>query len=369
MTAGPFPPMRGRPLIVLVAMMLSWTGMRFALWPEETLANIEEAAGLLADTLPPSGQAGGSVSAPAPGLRPSLAVPGAFRATPWSAPISGFSPPFAAPRPGPATQPSTNGAHDVPRSIALTLGAFRPPVLAIEGARDEAFPLQRLPDPALTRTEARPDRWSLDSWLLLRPGAQASAAIAPASYGSSQAGMLLRYRLAPGNRFAPTLLARVTGFPDDVAPPELALGAAARPIAGLPLSAQIELRLRERNGRVEARPAALVVGAGERRIAGLDASAYGQAGYVAGSDATGFADGRLTLRKPVLSRGDFRLSAGAGAWGGAQQDAARADIGPSVALALDLPFVTARLEADYRVRVAGSAQPGSGPALTVSASF
>lgn len=176
-------------------------------------------------------------------------------------------------------------------------------------------------------------------------------------------------RSPPGSRFAPTLLARATGFPDSIAPPELALGVAARPIANLPLSAQIELRLRERNGRVEARPAATIVGGGERRIAGLDARAYGQTGYVGGSDATAFADGKLTLRKVVAASGDFQQSAGAGAWGGAQQGAARADIGPSVAMSLDAPRVTARLEADYRVRVAGSAQPGSGPALTMSASF
>ncbi len=371
MKAVQFPPMRGQPLIVLAVMMLGWAGLRFALWPQETSATTERAlpAGLLADALTPRRETGDFVAAPSSVLHPSFGASLAFGAADWFPPLAGFDPHLAATPRGFALEPSTAGTYGLIGPAALTRDVFGAPDPAIASALDDASPLQRKLDPALTLAEARPDRWSLDSWLLLRQGSQASAAIAPASYGASQAGILLRYRLAPGNRFAPTLLARATGFPDDVAPPELAFGIAAHPIAGLPLSAQIELRLRERNGRIEARPAALIVGGGDRRIAGLDARAYGQVGYVAGSDATAFADGRLTLRKVVVARGDFQLSVGGGAWGGAQQGAARADIGPSVALSLDTPRTIVRLEADYRVRVAGSAQPGSGPALTLSASF
>ncbi len=67
--------------------------------------------------------------------------------------------------------------------------------------------------------------------------------------------------------------------------------------------------------------------------------------------------------------GDFDLRAGAGAWGGAQEDAARLDIGPSASVSFQLGEGRGRLAADYRIRVAGDAEPSSGPALTLSAGF
>ena len=64
------------------------------------------------------------------------------------------------------------------------------------------------------------------------------------------------------------------------------------------------------------------------------------------------------------------MTLGAGVWGAAQADGAlidRLDAGPSLRLRHDrLPL---GLSADWRFRLAGNAEPGSGPALTVYASF
>ena len=58
-----------------------------------------------------------------------------------------------------------------------------------------------------------------------------------------------------------------------------------------------------------------------------------------------------------------------GAWGGAQDGASRLDIGPSAAVSFRLGEGRGRVAADYRIRVAGEAEPASGPALTLSAGF
>ena len=57
-----------------------------------------------------------------------------------------------------------------------------------------------------------------------------------------------------------------------------------------------------------------------------------------------------------------------GDWG-AQEDAERLDIGPSAGLSFRIGAARGRVSADYRFRVAGDAEPSSGPALTLTAGF
>src|SRR5690606_21417691 len=96
---------------------------------------------------------------------------------------------------------------------------------------------------------------------------------------------------------------------------------------------------------------------------------YLQGGYVGGEFATAFVDGQARIERPLGRLGETELTAGAGAWGGAQKGAARLDIGPSAALTFRLGDGRGRVAADYRFRVVGEAEPASGPALTLSAGF
>ena len=349
--------MPGRPLIVMATMLALWGSMRFVLWPQETLRVIEDlmpaafAAGEPGDSDYVSVATARGATSPAGKLAPAANV---------TQPALNFE---AAIQPRHKRAHIERGMHGLLWLEAVTRGDFSYPAPSIATNVGAARNIDR------TRAGgAQPDRWSLDAWLFARDGAVSFSA-APRTYGASQAGMLLRYRLAPGSRFAPAAYARVTASPDGAIPAELAVGAAVRPLATLPIEAQLEMRLRERDGRIEARPAVALVGGLDRTVAGIEARGYGQAGYVAGADATAFADGKLTLEKVVATGGGFRLAAGGGTWGGAQRDAARVDVGPSASLTLATERVTARIEADYRIRVAGDAAPGSGPALTVSASF
>ena len=119
------------------------------------------------------------------------------------------------------------------------------------------------------------------------------------------------------------------------------------------------------------RPAAFVSGGLEDAPLAADITmrGYAQAGYVAGRDATAFADGSLIAEKPLWRDRNAVLTAGAGAWGGAQRGAARLDLGPTASLRFRLGETSARLSADYRLRVGGNAEPASGAALTLSAGF
>lgn len=239
--------------------------------------------------------------------------------------------------------------------------------MALRGA---AIPAGRAPDTA----PASPSRWSGDGWIALRQGGAAPAlgnGTVPL-YGASQVGAVLRYRLAPGSSPSPAAYVRVVGALGSTMETDLAAGLSARLAPSLPVTAHAEARLARRKGsEVELRPAAFVAaGFDEARLAyGVKMRGYAQAGYVGGRDATGFADGSLVADRDVMSKGNTALSAGAGLWGGAQRGAARLDIGPSGSLRFRLGEGTGRITVDYRLRVAGNAEPASGAALTLSAGF
>lgn len=221
--------------------------------------------------------------------------------------------------------------------------------------------------------QSAPSRWSGDSWLLWRRdgGGVGIAAFAGPSYGASQAGAVLRYRLAPGSRYQPQAYLRGSTALNDPRESELAFGLAVRPLAAVPATLLVEGRAARSGGHTRWRPAVAVVSALPPLRLPLDlrGEAYVQAGYVGGPGATAFVDGQARIDRPFVRLGRAELRGGAETWGGAQRGASRLDFGPSVTLAVPLGKVTARLAADWRFRVAGQAVPSSGPALTLSAGF
>ncbi len=217
-------------------------------------------------------------------------------------------------------------------------------------------------------------RWSADGWLLLRQGGGAGAspggALLPA-LGASQVGAVVRYRLAPDSAHRPALYLRASSALHQPRGEELAAGIALRPLPRLPVAAMAEARLTQTGAGLRLRPAAALVTElpPVELPGGLRGEAYVQAGYVGGAGATAFVDGQARIEAPLASIGQFRLRAGAGAWGGAQKGANRLDVGPTATIAVPLGSGGGRLSADWRFRVAGNAAPTSGPALTLSAGF
>lgn len=215
--------------------------------------------------------------------------------------------------------------------------------------------------------------WRVDAWLLLRPngGSSITAGDRPASYGASQAGAVISYRLGPGTGLDPAAYFRASRALVSNGESEGALGLRVRPFEQLPFFAHGEVRIVDSGEGTELRPAAFVSSSLSDVPFGFgwQGEGYVQAGYVAGDFATGFVDGRVTAVRPVLRGAAASLGVGAGLWGGAQRGSERLDLGPSAQLALNLGQVPVRVAADYRIRVAGDARPDSGVAITLSTGF
>lgn len=371
------PGRRGQPLWALGGVLLGWVALRATLidWP----------------ALPPVAM--GEVTAEM--VR--------FPAAPWTAPIGGT--PFKSASKQPPTAPGTaaslapSGAVDP--GLRATPGPEPLPLSPLAQVRAQraaghnllwmaamgAVPL--LPEVAtafgmrppagapssggLAATTSRGSRWSGDAWLAWRAGPRGLSSLGPVTpvYGASQAGALLRYELVPATRARPAAYIRAVAALESVREQDVAVGLSALPIAGLPLTAHGELRLSRRPGGTTLRPAAFVSGGIDAAPVGLGITArgYAQAGYVGGDGATAFADGGLIAERPLWAGRDTVVTAGAGTWGGAQRGAARLDLGPTASLRFRLGETAARLSADYRLRVAGNAEPASGAALTLSAGF
>lgn len=391
MTPRPSGARRGQPIAVLALIMISWVGFRGVVWA----ADGDDAPGgrsgrpqALLGSPPGAGQsspsgAGRVDDMAGRGARRGPVTPSRERphfvpvAPPvWQAaalPISAV-PTAAAPVLPPAVE---TPRPSVPRIAAghqllYMAGLAQVPMLPLGGAGPVASPAPR----AVTSAS----RWSADAWVLLRrggngfnlPGSGLPGANLPSgAYGASQAGAVIRYRLAPTSNHRPAFYLRATSALQSPRGEEVAAGYSMRPLAKVPLAAMVEARATRTMTGTVVRPAAALVSElpPHDLPLGLRGEAYFQAGYVGGRGATAFVDGQARLERRLVSAGRWQLRAGAGTWGGAQAGAKRLDVGPTATLAVPLGPIGGRLSADWRFRVAGNAAPTSGPALTLSAGF
>lgn len=387
---------RGQPIIALGAMLCLWTAGRViavslpVAAPElqrpewlatpaigegsaPVLATRVAAAGAVREVNPtsvlPTAPAPFAQPLPMPAGSPLLASPATGeQAAPVVAPATAPTVARALPEPSPIPpamrpNPTLSGGHQLLFLAALSQVPLPEGLLGTRAA----------PPKPVTPLRPQASRWSGDGWLLLRRGGGAPALAAiGGSYGASQAGMVLRYRLDRTSPNRPALYLRASAALDGSREQEAALGLAARPISRLPVLAMAEARATRTPTGPRLRPAAALVT--ELPVAalplGLRAEAYGQAGWVGGTGATGFVDGQLRVERPLAKFAGGEFSAGGGLWGGAQKDASRLDAGPSARLTLHpTRQSTVRVAADWRFRIAGKAAPQSGPAITLSAGF
>lgn len=227
-----------------------------------------------------------------------------------------------------------------------------------------AFP-PRQSRPAAPDSEAagsaRRDRWQLTSWALLRGAPSPNALASGGTLGGSQAGARVSYAL---NRSL-ALSLRVTSPIGGSSGVEAAAGVRWAPLRSLPLAITAERRQAispHGGGRSDF---ALFVEGGLYRQSmpwRFQLDAYAQAGIVGLGERDMFADGALSFTRPVYRR----FSAGFGVWGGFQPGVYRLDAGPRISMRVR-DNISAHV--DWRQRLVGSAQPASGPALTLAADF
>jgi hypothetical protein len=205
------------------------------------------------------------------------------------------------------------------------------------------------------------DKLQLSAWALLRGTPGTGSLASGGTLGGSQAGARLTYALDPRVAVSLRSSSPVGGGRGG----EVAAGVRVTPFPSIPVAITAERRQaigRFSTGRSDF--ALFAEGGLYQRPIGwnLMLDGYAQAGIVGLKERDFFADGGFTLSRPLFGR----FSVGLGAWGGYQPGLYRIDAGPRMSYRVR-PNVS--LSLDYRQRLAGAAQPGSGPALTLGADF
>lgn len=327
---------KGRPLYFLTVVIGGWIGARTALlWP------VQEIAPALIGAVAPAAAAEPARKGMA---HPRRIVPVTHRLAAAPAPSSLLARPSAT---APLAAKPASGSPPA---------RFEPPAAAVASPPD---PLPAGSDPPpVFRTSPR-SRWSGSAWAILRPDGRATPFVS--QLGGSQAGGRLAYAIDGARRLA--LYARVSTAIDSPQR-EGAVGVDWRPTR-LPIHLIAERRIGIEGVRSGTAIGA-VGGIGPTPIAGpVRIEGYAQGGMIVRERAEGFVDGSLRFTLPVATR----LDLGLGVWGGAQQGASRADVGPTIGLSLPVAGRGVRLSADWRQRVAGDARPGSGPAVSLGFDF
>jgi len=216
--------------------------------------------------------------------------------------------------------------------------------------------------PPLTRHSKRLE---LSTWAMTRgkPGdilGANSLAANGATLGGSQAGARMTYwidqHLGASLRVSTPLGGARGG--------EAGIGVRYRPFLNLPFAVTAERR--QRFGRAGGRNDFALFAEGglwdQPMPAGFRLNAYAQAGVVGIKAHDLFADGAFTLTRPLWRN----ISGGFGMWGGEQPHLYRIDAGPRLTIAMKHGL---KVHVDYRQRLAGSAFPSSGAAVTIAGDF
>ena len=330
--------MKGAPIRFVVAVLGGWTCVRLAVL-------LPDAAplALAGDVLAPAAQAMRRPAAPV--IAPALS------------------------RPTPAPNRLTAARHTVPTAPVRGSSKARtaPQATVVDGSEPVRPAAPRILVAATLGQEpstTSPRRWSASAWLLARGGA--GGTLSGGQLGASQAGARLLYRISDAHRLS--LSGRIA------TPLKGRGGEAAIGVDWQPTAAPVHLVAEQRVGLDGARggPTAMVIGGLNPTpiVAGFRLEAYAQGGAILrGGRVEGFGDGAARVTRPVAALGRATVDLGAGAWAAGQRGVTRADVGPTIGVALPVAGRGVRLSLDWRQRVAGRARPGSGPALSIGSDF
>lgn len=221
-----------------------------------------------------------------------------------------------------------------------------------------------------SKSAKRPfDIYAYSFW---RHGSAQTGTLGNGQYGGSQSALIAHVPLqrfsADHNTARLALTGRLAVAHAGPRERELAAGWKWRPSMDIPVSIIAERRFRQ--DRPDA--FAVFVAGGQSQIIlplKFRLDGYGQAGVVSGQSGGAFTDVMLQARRPAGRVGSANVIVGAGAWAGGQDNVMRLDIGPSIAADMPIAGAQFRLEGSWRFRVAGDADPGNGPAVTLSTSF
>ena len=242
-----------------------------------------------------------------------------------------------------------------------------PPAAFLPTDPDVITPTAAPPPPATT-----PQGFEVYAYSFWRHGSSPTGMLGNGQYGGSQSAVIaaipmLRFSGNPGlSRLS--LNGRASVAHGSARERELAAGVRWRPVARIPVQVIAERRFRE--NRTDAF-ATLVAGgqSGVKLPLGFRLDGYGQAGFVSGQGGGPFADVAAHAHRPIAQSQNASFAIGAGIWGGGQDNVMRIDVGPNIRANVTAGSALFQFDASWRWRVAGHAQPGHGPAVTLSTSF
>ena len=217
-----------------------------------------------------------------------------------------------------------------------------------------------------------PQGFEVYAYSFWRRGSSPAGMLGNGQYGGSQSAVIaaipvLRFSGNPGHSRL-SMAGRISVAHGSVRERELAAGVRWRPVARIPVQVIAERRF------CDNRPdafAALVAGgqSGVKLPLGFRLDGYGQAGFVSGQGGGPFADVAAQAHRSIAQSQRASFAIGAGIWGGGQDNVMRMDIGPNIRANVNAGSAVFQFDASWRVHVAGHAQPGDGPAVTLSTSF
>lgn len=261
------------------------------------------------------------------------------------------------PRTGTLPPPPPAPTTGMTAGIATAVAPIPIPIATVPVAT--AAPVVNDAPPPATR------RWSASGWAIVR-AAGSEADVATPQLGGDQAGIRIARTLDRDGRFA--IAARIAGALG-TRQREGAIGVEWRP-SRWPVRIVVERRIGIAGLR-GGDAVGLIGGIGTRAPAGIRVDGYAQAGAIVRDGTSGYADGAIRATRAIWQDDTgMMLEIGVGAWGAAQRDAHRLDIGPAAAMVLPVGGAPRlRVAAAWRQRVIGDARPGSGPALSIGADY
>jgi hypothetical protein len=343
---------RSRPLNALAVILASWISFRIlALYADQQQAF--ERLPRTSVAIPSSEQVrlartAANVSLLRKAERPKSQPAFAIR-RPKTAPSQSADQSFRGPQPSSA--PQSASFQDAGRSLPAEQKSA---ALSSEPIQNFLQPRSEMPVPR------RPLGITGSAWVLVRQNSLGPRLAEHGQLGGSQAGIRVYLPIGDGVRLTGRLSTPLSGAGKDAS-----VGFAFRR-ESIPIELLLERRVAfDRLGR-NAFAATLVSNfASKKLVKGWEAEGYGQAGMVGLRQRYLFADGALQLRREIGQVGKARLLLGGGLWAATQKGASRLDAGPSVSLRLK----NVGLSLEWRQRLAGKAEPQSGPSLTLSSSF
>ncbi len=313
----------------------------------------------------------------APATRISSAVPSPnASAEQWAAagapsPVTPRTPDAAAPI-KPASQ-----RHD-PKSIRFADNtAFRWP--QVDGITAENPSLDRAKRRSQSNPSATPvagenpggagpgvRKLSVSAYALIRPGGPMAGIATNGQLGGSQAGVRVQRSLVRSGRFLLSANGRFSAPIEQSIGKEAGFGLAIRRSGRVPAEFLVERRAALDKGARNAVAVLFATGIDDFRLPGkIRVSAYGQAGVVGLKNRDKFVDGAVRAERGLLTLGRADIRLGAVVAGASQPGVSRLDLGPSLSGRFRVAGTSVRVATEWRERIAGNAQPGSGPTVTL----